>query len=70
MGSLDFEPLHPDFGAKVKGVSLVGETADETLEEINIRAREQWQELGGENFYSIPCLNDNAAWLADIIRNQ
>ena len=42
----------------------------ETLEEINIRAREQWQELGGENFYSIPCLNDNAAWLVDIIRNK
>ena len=34
MGSLDFEPLHPDFGAKVRGVSLVGEIADETVEEI------------------------------------
>ena len=34
MGSLDFEPLHPDFGARVRGVSLVGEIADETVEEI------------------------------------
>ena len=34
MGSMDFEPLHPDFGAKVRGVSLVGEIADETVEEI------------------------------------
>ena len=34
MGSLDFEPLHPDFGAKVMSVSLVGDIADETVEEI------------------------------------
>ena len=34
MGSLDFEPLHPDFGARVRGVSLLGEIADETVEEI------------------------------------
>ena len=34
MGSLDFEPLHPDFGARVRGVSLVGDIADETVEEI------------------------------------
>ena len=34
MGSLDFEPLHPNFGARVRGVSLVGEIADETVEEI------------------------------------
>ncbi len=39
----------------------------ETLEEIGIRAREQWQQLGGENLYLIPCLNDNASWLVDII---
>ena len=34
MGSLDFEPLHSDFGARVRGVSLVREIADETVEEI------------------------------------
>lgn len=39
----------------------------ETLEEIAIRARQQWRELGGENFYLIPCLNDKADWLVDII---
>ncbi len=39
----------------------------ETLEEIGIRARTRWQQLGGENLYLIPCLNDNATWLANII---
>ena len=34
MGSLNFELLHPDFGARVRGVSLEGEVADETVEEI------------------------------------
>ncbi len=34
MGSLEFELLHPDFGARVRGISLVGEIADETVEEI------------------------------------
>ena len=34
MGSLDFESLHPDFGAKVRGVSLVEEISDKTVEEI------------------------------------
>ena len=36
MGSLDFEPLHPDFGARVRGVSLVGDIADETVEELSL----------------------------------
>lgn len=35
----------------------------ETLEEINVRARAQWQTLGGESFIFIPCLNDSPAWI-------
>lgn len=40
-------------------------TADclETLEEIGIRARKQWQELGGSKFELIPCLNDHPDWI-------
>ena len=35
----------------------------ETLEEIAIRAKEQWLELGGECLTVIPCLNSNNAWV-------
>lgn len=45
----------------------------ETLEEINIRAREQWQELGGNEFTFIPCLNDSPAWvkgLAHLVKHN
>lgn len=34
----------------------------ETLEEIELRAHEQWTSLGGEHFKFIPSLNDNPAW--------
>ncbi|HVE44403.1 MAG TPA: ferrochelatase [Gammaproteobacteria bacterium] len=43
----------------------------ETLEEIDIRTREQWFKLGGEAFYYIPCLNDSPDFvsaLAEIAR--
>jgi ferrochelatase len=36
----------------------------ETLEEINLRAREQWQLLGGEHFTFIPCLNSEPDWVS------
>lgn len=45
----------------------------ETLEEIDIRAKAQWQELGGNKFIRIPCLNDNTTWvnaLASILLSQ
>ena len=42
----------------------------ETLEEIGVRAREQWHELGGENLYLIPCLNTNAIWLVDLLKKS
>ena len=49
-------------------------TADclETLEEIGIRGRRQWQGLGGEGFLLVPCLNADDAWadtVADMVRN-
>ncbi|MFP3914062.1 MAG: ferrochelatase [Actinomycetota bacterium] len=40
-------------------------TADclETLEEIGIRGRKQWQDLGGEDFLLVPCLNAERSWV-------
>lgn len=35
----------------------------ETLEEIGIRAREQWLNLGGEAFQVVPCLNASECWV-------
>ena len=45
----------------------------ETLEEINIRTREQWLALGGENFIYIPCVNASPRWidaLVDLIQKK
>jgi len=45
----------------------------ETLEEIGIRAREQWQALGGEALQLVPSLNAHPAWvdaLASWIRTR
>jgi len=45
----------------------------ETLEEINIRARAQWQSLGGDQFTLTPCLNAHPSWvnaLANIIQSK
>ncbi len=35
----------------------------ETLEEIGIRAREQWRALGGADFLLVPCPNADPAWV-------
>lgn len=35
----------------------------ETLEEIGIRAREQWLKAGGEELTLVPCMNANEAWV-------
>jgi len=35
----------------------------ETLEEIGIRASEQWRELGGEALLCVPCVNHAPAWV-------
>jgi len=45
----------------------------ETLEEIGIRAREQWRELGGEALELIPCPNAHPAWVdavANMLRSE
>lgn len=48
-------------------------TADclETLEEIGIRAREQWHGLGGEELLLVPCVNADPEWaraVSDLIK--
>jgi ferrochelatase len=40
----------------------------ETLEEIGIRAREQWQALGGEALALVPSLNAHPAWVETLAR--
>ncbi len=35
----------------------------ETIEEIGIRAKQQWLALGGEELFLIPCLNDQQVWV-------
>jgi len=60
-------------GAKSIAVACPSFVADclETLEEINIRAREQWLLSGGSEFIFIPCLNEHRTWvnaLADMAR--
>ncbi len=43
-------------------------TADclETVEEIGIRAREQWAGLGGESLEQVPCVNAHPTWVRSI----
>ncbi len=36
----------------------------ETLEEIAMEGKEEFEEAGGEHYKHIPCLNDNDAWVA------
>jgi ferrochelatase len=38
----------------------------ETLEEIGIRGREQWRELGGEELLLVPSLNADPAWVEGV----
>jgi protoporphyrin/coproporphyrin ferrochelatase len=43
----------------------------ETVEEIGIRARQQWADLGGGDFGLAPCLNSDPSWadaVADLAR--
>ena len=35
----------------------------ETLEEIGIRLRKQWIQLGGEDLLLVPCVNENPIWV-------
>ena len=38
----------------------------ETLEEIGVRAREQWAGLGGESLEAVPCVNAHPTWVRAI----
>jgi len=43
----------------------------ETIEEIGIRGRHQWQQLGGDELLLVPCLNADEEWaeaVADMVR--
>ncbi|MGE0100254.1 MAG: ferrochelatase [Hydrogenophaga sp.] len=68
------EPTLIDLASKgLRSVDVVcpGFTSDclETLEEINMEAREAFLHAGGERFAYIPCLNDHPEWiraLADV----
>ncbi len=45
----------------------------ETLEEIGIRLREQWDRLGGEDLLLVPCPNAHPTWvhaLAELVRRH
>ena len=55
-------------GIRRAAVITPGFSADcvETLEEINIEARESFLESGGEHFTFIPCLNDTPAGISAI----
>jgi len=35
----------------------------ETLEEVNIRLRADWEKLGGNHFEFVPCINDHPLWI-------
>ena len=44
----------------------------ETIEEIGIRGRQQWADLGGEAFLLVPCVNADDRWaeaVADMARS-
>ena len=51
----------PSQGIKHLAVMCPGFSSDclETIEEINMEARETFIEAGGETFHYIPCLNDD-----------
>jgi len=40
----------------------------ETLEEIGVRAREQWESLGGEELRLVPCVNAHPTWVDAVAR--
>lgn len=52
-------------GIKKLAISCPSFVADclETIEEIGLRAKAQWLELGGEQLILIPCLNTDPVWI-------
>src|SRR5439155_18494541 len=73
--ALDTVAAAPSKGVKNLIVIMPGFAADcvETLEEVAIGLRETFFANGGENFATVPCLNDSPdsiAMLARIARNE
>ena len=60
----------PKNGIKKIAVVCPSFVADnlETLEEINIEAREKFIEAGGEKFVFIPCLNNDDNWIDFLVK--
>ena len=60
----------PKNGIKKIAVVCPSFVADnlETLEEINIEARETFIESGGEKFVFIPCLNNDDNWIDFLVK--
>jgi len=58
-------PTLPDKGIKKLAIFCPAFVSDclETLEEIGIRAKEQFLEAGGESLTLVPCLNDSNDWI-------
>ncbi|VEG90813.1 ferrochelatase [Legionella spiritensis] len=58
-----------DRGVKRLAIACPSFVADclETLEEIGMRAQQQWKSLGGETLTLIPCVNDNPQWIKGIL---
>lgn len=56
-------------GVKRLAIACPSFVADclETIEEIGIRAREQWLLLGGEELTLIPCMNNNKSWVDAVV---
>ncbi|MBW2289537.1 MAG: ferrochelatase [Deltaproteobacteria bacterium] len=56
-------------GVKRLAVACPAFVADclETLEEIAIRGRNQWLELGGEDFTLVPSLNSHPTWVDTVV---
>ena len=40
----------------------------ETLEELNIRGREDFMAAGGEEFTFVPSLNENRTWIQTVVQ--
>ncbi len=67
------EPTLIEMGkAGVERVDVIcpGFTSDclETLEEINMEARESFLHAGGKEFHYIPCLNDDPEWITALCK--
>ena len=40
----------------------------ETLDELGVRAKQEWKELGGDSLYLVPCLNVHPVWVNAVTR--